>query len=163
MVHAANAPLAELRFRKASWEDFARQLDVAVHGAVLLTQGFLAQGKDVRPESVLFVLSSVTRGRPPTQKSHYVTAKYGLLGLSLALATELAPKRIRVNCLSPGFVRTDLTAGVDDRIVDLIQRSVPLGRLCSPEDIAGMAAFLLSADACHLTGLNIPVDGGTTL
>jgi 3-oxoacyl-[acyl-carrier protein] reductase len=109
------------------------------------------------------VLSSVTLGVPPPDKSPYVTAKYGLLGLARSLAVELAAKGMRVNCVSPGFTRTFLTAGVDERVQELIARSVPMKRLSTPEDVAAAVAFLVSPDSAYITGVNLPVSGGVVM
>ena len=113
-----------------------------------------------RLDSVVFILSSAVLDVPPVDKSSYVSAKYALLGLARSLAVELAPKGIRINCVSPGFTPTRLTAHVDQRIQDMITRSVPLNRLCRPDDVAAAVAYLLSEDGSYLTGVNLPVCGG---
>jgi len=160
LVHAASAPLVDRKFRKTEWDTFVRHWEVGVHAAYLLVQGCLALKADARLESVVFILSSVTLGVPPADKSSYSTAKYALLGLARCMAVELASKRVRVNCVSPGFTPTSLTAHVDERIQELIARSVPVKRLCSSEDVAAAVAFLLSDDSAYLTGVNLPVCGG---
>jgi 3-oxoacyl-[acyl-carrier protein] reductase len=158
IVHAASPPLREARFRKTPWTDFTSHWDVAVKGLVLLTQGALGQGAPLRTATI--VLSSVTLGNPPVEKSAYVTAKFAALGLARALAVELAAKGVRVNSVSPGFTPTELTANVDPRIQELIARAVPLQRLCTPDDVAGAVAFLVGPDAEYLSGVNLPVAGG---
>ena len=163
LVHAASAPLTDRKFRKTEWDAFTKHWEVAVHGAYLLVQSCLALKADARLESVVFILSSVTLGVPPADKSPYVSAKYALLGLARCMAVELASKGVRVNCVSPGFTPTRLTAHVDERIQELIARSVPMKRLCSPEDVAGAVAFLVSADSYYLTGVNLPVCGGVRM
>src|SRR5205823_4243865 len=109
-----------------------------------------------RREAMVFVLSSVTLGVPPAEKSPYTSAKYGLLGLARTLAAELSSRQIRVNCVSPGFVETSLTAHVDPRVKEMIARSVPLKRLASPEDVSAAVAYLLSPEAAYVTGVNFP-------
>lgn len=159
LVHAASAPLAAERFRKTSWETFEAHHATGVRAAFLLVQGCLA-AQPATLRWVVFVLSSVTLGTPPADKAAYVTGKHALLGLSRALAAELAAKGVRVNAVSPGFTPTELTAGVDPRIQELIAKSVPLKRLCRPEDVAASVAFLASDEAAYLTGVNLPVAGG---
>lgn len=163
LVHAASAPLTEGRFRKTEWSAFAKQFEVTVQGGYLLVQGLLACKSNIRLESVVFILSSVTLGVPPAGKSPYITAKYALLGLARSLAVELAAKGVRVNCVSPGFTQTALTAQVDERIQQLIVGSVPLKRLATPEDVAAAVAFLVSTDSSYLTGVNLPVSGGVVM
>ena len=163
LVHAASAPLTDKKFRKTEWDAFTKHWEVTVRGAYLLIRGCLALKADTRLESVVFIVSSATLGVPPADKSPYVTAKYALLGLARCMAVELASKGVRVNCVSPGFTPTRLTAHVDERIQELIARSVPMKRLCSPEDVAGAVAFLLSTDSAYLTGVNLPVCGGARM
>jgi NAD(P)-dependent dehydrogenase (short-subunit alcohol dehydrogenase family) len=160
LVYAPSAPLKDKKFVKTDWAAFVRHWEVAVHGAYLLIQGLLALNAETRLESVVIILSSVTLGLPPVEKSPYVSAKYALLGLAHCLAVELAPKGVRVNCVSPGFTATGLNAGVDERIQELIARSVPLKRLCTPEEIASAVTFLLSAESAYVTGVNLPITGG---
>ena len=164
-VHAASAPITEKKFRKTDWQAFDQQWQVAVHGAYLITQGLLSlpSNTEFHLESIVFILSTVTIGIPPSDKSAYVTAKYALLGLARSLAVELANRKIRVNSVSPGFTPTPLTAYVDERIQDLIRNSVPLQRLCSPEDVAWAVTYLVSPHSSYVTGVNLPLSGGTVM
>jgi 3-oxoacyl-[acyl-carrier protein] reductase len=160
LVHAASAPLSDGKFRKVDWDNFIRHWEVAVHATYLLVRGCLALKADAHLESVVFLLSSVTLGVPPSDQSPYVSAKYALLGLARCMAVELAPKGVRVNCVSPGFTPTSLTAHVDERVQEIIARSVPMKRLCGPEDVSAAVAFLVSTDSAYLTGVNLPICGG---
>ena len=103
-----------------------------------------------------------TRGSPRT--GPYAAAKAGLLNLTQTLALELAPRRIRVNAVSPGPVATEAfleVLGVADRL-DELERTIPLGRLGTPEDIAAAVVFLASPAADWVTGQNLLVAGGRT-
>ena len=101
----------------------------------------------------------------------YATTKAALVGFTKALARELAPKNIRVNCICPGYVRTPLVEGMakqsdpDDpeRAIRAIASAVPLGRLGTPEECGKLCAFLASDDASYLTGIQAVIDGGSTL
>jgi len=163
LVHAASAPLQECRFTRAQWESFEQHWRVTVQGAFNLTQAFIAQAETCQPEAIVFLLSSVTLGAPPLEKSAYTAAKYALLGLARTLAVELASRRIRVNCISPGFTETPLTSHIDSRIKEMIARAVPLKRLAQGDDVAHAAAFLLSPESSYLTGVNLPVTGGAAM
>ena len=90
----------------------------------------------------------------------YTAAKAGLVGFTKALAKELGPSNIRVNCISPGFIDTEMnnTLSADD--FELFKNETPLLRLGKPEDIAPLAVFLASSDASFITGANFHVDGG---
>jgi 3-oxoacyl-[acyl-carrier protein] reductase len=97
-------------------------------------------------------------GRTP-----YCTAKAGLAGMTRALAVELAPDGILVNCVSPGFVLTDLTrASLGEKEREALAHLIPLGRMAEPEEIARIVAFLGGPENTYLTGQNIVVDGGFT-
>ncbi|MEN9637329.1 MAG: hypothetical protein RL077_5733 [Verrucomicrobiota bacterium] len=163
VVHSASAPLKDARFTKIEWDDFRTHHDVAVKGAFNLARAFVQQAPEAQARSLVFVLSSVTFGVPPAEKSSYTSAKYALLGLARTLAIELASRGIRVNCVSPGFVETQLTAHIDPRVKEMITRSVPLKRLAAAEDVAASVAFLLHADNGYVTGANLPVAGGTVM
>jgi len=96
-------------------------------------------------------------------RSSYVAAKSGLAGMTRGLATDLAPSGILVNCVSPGFVLTDLTrASLTDEEIGALAKQVPLGRFAEPAEIARLVAFLGSESNTYVTGQNIVADGGFT-
>ncbi len=91
---------------------------------------------------------------------HYSTAKAGLIGLTKALAKEVAPSSVRVNCIAPGVIMTDMMNGFDEDTLDELRNETPLGRLGTPEDIAEAAVFLASDKAAFITGQVLGVNGG---
>jgi NAD(P)-dependent dehydrogenase (short-subunit alcohol dehydrogenase family) len=92
--------------------------------------------------------------------AHYVIAKYGLMGLSKALASEWAGDGIRVNMVSPGLAKTELTQHYADRVFKMEAVKTPLGRLVEPDDIARTVAYLLGDGARFVTGTNLFLTGG---
>ena len=94
---------------------------------------------------------------------HYSTAKAALIGLTKALAKEVGPSGIRVNCVSPGAVDTDMMAGFSDADREAIAGETPLGRLGKPEEIASAVSFLASSDASFITGQVIAPNGGLVI
>lgn len=163
VIHAAAPPLVEERFRKTEWDSFQLHWEVGVRGAYNLVRGWLAAGGEARPQALVLVLSSVTLGLPATGHAAYATAKYGLWGLGRSLAVELAARGMTVNCVSPGLVGVGLTADTDVRIRDVVARATPLGRLATPEDVAGVVAFLAGPEGRYLTGLNVSISGGAAV
>ncbi len=142
--------------------DFERILDVNLVAPFLLCRavvpGMCAQGygRIVNITSIFGVVSKAGR-------SAYSASKFGLFGLTRALALEVAEQNVLVNCLAPGFVDTELTRTVlgEAGIADMVQQ-VPMRRLARPEEIARYAAFLCSDDNTFMTGQTMVVDGGFT-
>jgi 3-oxoacyl-[acyl-carrier protein] reductase len=92
--------------------------------------------------------------------SHYCASKAGVMGLTRSIARELAASGIRVNTIVPGPTNTPMMAGIPDEWMQSMIKAIPLGRMCEPEEIARVAAFLVSEDASFITGQNIAVNGG---
>ena len=90
----------------------------------------------------------------------YAASKAGLVGFSLSVARELGSRGITCNVVAPGPVATDMTAALGEKRLAELAAAVPLGRTATPDEIAGVVAFLASADAAYITGAVIPVDGG---
>jgi 3-oxoacyl-[acyl-carrier protein] reductase len=95
-------------------------------------------------------------------QANYAAAKAGLIGLTRSLAREMGPSGIRVNSVAPGLVQTQLSRSLPSDYVQAYLKSVPLRRLCTPEDVASVVVFLLSDKAGAVTGQTVAVDGGLT-
>ena len=96
-------------------------------------------------------------------QANYASAKAGLIGLTKAIAKELASRNITVNCIAPGYIATDMTYQMDDQTKDSLISQIPLGHIGSPDDIAAAALFLASDEAGYITGQTITVDGGMVM
>jgi len=96
-------------------------------------------------------------------QTNYAASKAGLIGLTKSLARELASRNITVNAVAPGFITTDMTAGLSEEIKKTIHARIPLGRIGQPEDVASAVAFLASAEANYITGQVLCVDGGIVM
>lgn len=93
---------------------------------------------------------------------HYSAAKAGVIGLTSALAKELGPSGIRVNCVAPGVIDTEMNGWLSDGDRLQLEDSTPLGRMGQPEEVAAAVVFLASEDASFITGVTLPVTGGFT-
>lgn len=105
-------------------------------------------------------ISSVSGISGIARQVNYSASKAGIIGLTKALAKEVAPYGIRVNCLAPGFIETDMSAAIKPELKDKYKESIPLGRFGAPEDVAKAVLFLLGDQSNYLTGQVIKVDGG---
>ncbi|MGO8866978.1 MAG: 3-oxoacyl-[acyl-carrier-protein] reductase [Alphaproteobacteria bacterium] len=96
-------------------------------------------------------------------QANYVAAKAGLVGLTKALAAEMAPRNITANCVAPGFVDTPMTRALNDRQREMILSRVPLARLGTGAEVAAAVAFLASDEAAYITGHTLHVNGGMAM
>ena len=142
--------------------DLQRILEVNLNGVLYLSQAFIPHMRE-RRQGAIACMSSVSaqRGGGIFGGPHYSAAKAGVLGLAKAMARELGPDGIRVNCVTPGLIQTDITGGkLTDEMRREIVKGIPLGRLGNAEDVAGIYLFLASDLSAYVTGAVIDVNGG---
>jgi NAD(P)-dependent dehydrogenase (short-subunit alcohol dehydrogenase family) len=163
LVNAAIGELGQRAFTELSWPDFQTQMEYQVKAVVNLCQAMYPLMKQAGGGAVVNMLSQVTAGTPPVRMADYVTAKHALEGLSKALAAEWASDGIRVNMVSPGLTRTELTEFQPERVFKMEAARTPLRRLASVEDIARAVEYLASEEASFLTGVNLFVTGGQVM
>jgi 3-oxoacyl-[acyl-carrier protein] reductase len=142
--------------------DIERVLQVNLTGAICLARSALRRMMKTRKSGRIINISSITGLRGYTGLSAYAASKAGLDGFSRALSREVGRIGITVNSVAPGYMKTALSEGLDDRQLDQIVRRTPLGRLCELADIVHLVRFLLSEDAGFITGQTLVVDGGLT-
>ncbi len=143
-------------------EDLDRILGVNLNGVLYLSQAFIPHMRERKQGSIACMSSvSAQRGGGVFGGPHYSAAKAGVLGLAKAMARELGPDGIRVNCVTPGLIQTDITGGkLTDEMKQDILKGIPLSRLGNADDVAGIYLFLASDLSAYVTGAVIDVNGG---
>jgi 3-oxoacyl-[acyl-carrier protein] reductase len=159
LVHAASPPLPT-GSSLSGWADVEPYLRVFVGSAMEMVKAAAPGMGERRSGRIVFLGTSALFGIPPAGWGPYVVAKQALLGLTRSLATELGPQGITVNMVSPGLTVTDLTADVPARVKEVEARRVPLRRLPTPDDTAGLVAFLATSPGGYVNGAHLPVTGG---
>ena len=112
-------------------------------------------------KGAILVTGSMASKRGMAMNPAYVASKHGVLGLTRAIAVEMAPHNVRANCIIPGFIRTEALERIPPEQQGKIEQRIPQRRMGSGEELAEVAAFLLSDAASHVTGQDWAVDGGT--
>ena len=143
-------------------EDWDAVLDVNLKGAFLCTKAISRSMMKARSGRIIN-LSSVIGLVGNAGQVNYSASKAGLLGFTKSIAKELAGRGITVNAVCPGFIPTEMTAGMPEQAKEALLGLIPMGRLGSTEDIAATVAFLASDDASYITGQAIVVDGGMVM
>jgi 3-oxoacyl-[acyl-carrier protein] reductase len=147
---------------RMSVEDWDSVINTNLRGAFNFTQSIVRAMTKQRRGRIINI-SSVIGLIGNAGQTNYAASKAGLIGFTKSLAKELASRNITVNAVAPGFITTDMTAGLSDEIKKTIHAKIPLGRTGAPEDIASAVAFLASAEANYITGQVLCVDGGIVM
>ena len=147
---------------KMKEEDFDSVLNVNLKGTFNTIRHSARQmlkqrsGKIINISSVSGILGNVGQ-------ANYAASKAGVIGLTKATARELASRGITVNAVAPGFIETDMTAVLPEKVKEASVSQIPLGKFGSPEQVASAVAFLASSDAAYITGQVLHVDGGMVM
>ena len=147
---------------KMSEEDFDKVLDTNLKGA-FNTIRFASRQMLRQKGGRIINMSSVVGVSGNAGQANYAASKAGVIGLTKAAARELASRGITVNAIAPGFIETDMTDVLSDKVKEASEAQIPLGHFGKPEDVAAAAAFLASEEARYITGQVLHVDGGMVM
>ena len=140
-------------------EDWDAVLDTNLKAVFRMSRGVMRTMMKQRYGRIISITSVVGASGNPGQ-ANYAAAKAGVAGMTRALARELGSRGITVNCIAPGFIETDMTAGLPEEQQKALLGQIPLGHLGKPQDIAHAVAFIASPQAGYITGQEIHVNGG---
>src|SRR5271165_641289 len=162
LVHSAGTVLNR-PLRVLTYSDYASIMRINLDAAVMLSKGFRQKGVRDESGSAIVYLSSVMAFKPKPALAAYAASKGALISLARTLARELAADKVRVNCVCPGLVQTDMVKDLSETIPEehlkALLNEYPLG-LGAPEDVAYAVAFLLAPAARWITGTALVIDGG---
>ena len=154
-----NAGIAQQKmFCDITEQDFDRMMGVTVKGAFNCTQAALPDMVHDKSGKIINV-SSMWGQTGGSCEVHYSAAKSALIGLTKALARELAPSNIQVNCIAPGVIDTDMNASLGSETLELLKEESPMGRFGTPEEVAQLMLFLAGDGSDFITGQTIGIDG----
>jgi 3-oxoacyl-[acyl-carrier protein] reductase len=148
-----------LRMKDADWESV---LAINLTAAFRLSRAAL-KGMVRRRYGRIINMASVVGVSGNAGQANYAAAKAGMIGMSKALAAEVATRGITVNCIAPGFIASPMTEALDQKQREAILASVPMRRLGSGEEIGAAAVYLASSEAAYVTGLTLHVNGGMAM
>ena len=146
---------------KMSIEQWDQVIAVNLTGTFYMTQAAVKHMRERDSGRIINISSASWLGN--VGQANYAASKAGVVGLTKTVAREVAKKNVTCNAICPGFIDTDMTRGVPEKVWDIMVSKIPMGRAGSPEDVANLIAFLASDEASYMTGEVINVGGGMVL
>jgi len=148
-----------VRMKPDDWDAVIRTNLTGAHLCIQQALGTMMRARAGR----IINVSSVVAQMGNSGQANYVAAKAGLIGLTKAIAMEIASRNITVNAVAPGFIDTPMTSVLSDKVKEELKTRIPLGRLGVPRDVAASIVFLASEEAAYITGHVLDVNGGMYL
>ena len=160
VVFAATIPLKHKRILDLEWSDVYDHIELQLKAMLFVMKSLREQIRSKHKTKFIVILTEICIGSPPKGFADYVTSKYGAMGLSKAMAVELAQYGSTVNIISPGMVDTTLLKNMPPKLIEITAHNNPLKRIATTVDIANVVSFLASDESDYLNGVNILVNGG---
>ena len=154
--------LQDQTLEKMDEDEFDKVIQVNMRGVYLCTK-YAAEVMREQGSGVILNASSVVARFGNFGQTNYVAAKAGLEGMTKVWARELGKHGIRVNAVAPGFIKTDMIAGMPEKIITMMSDKVPLKKWGQPEDVANLYCFLASDEASYISGAILHIDGGVVV
>ena len=145
-----------LRMKDEEWK---KVIDINLTSTFLLSKHAIKKMLKNKSGRVINI-TSVVGHTGNIGQTNYAASKAGTIGMSKSLSIEYAKKNITINCVSPGFIVSDMTSGIPEKIKEILLSKIPMGKMGSGEDVSNCAAFLSSDQASYITGETIHVNGG---
>lgn len=162
-VHLPALPVVNTKFKAFDQARFDLDMEIEIHSAVRILRAILPAMTKAKFGRVLFIQTSYTIGCPPKNTAAYVMAKSAIGGLVKSLAVEYAKFGVTVNCVAPSMMETNFLKDTPDLIVQAAAADNPMGRNARPDDVVPAMAFLLSQEAGFITGVTLPITGGSAI
>ncbi len=160
-VHFPALRVQNVKFKKFDEERFEKDLSVQLKSAVKICKHFVPLMAKNKFGRVLFMLTSYVIGMPPKNTAAYIMVKCALGGLAKSLAADYAAFGVTVNCVAPGMMETKFLSETSDLIVQASAEAHPMKRNARVEDVVPAIEFLLSDEAAYISGITLPITGGS--
>lgn len=160
-IHLPALRVVNAKFKNFDADRFGLDMQVQVNSAAAICRRFAPAMAKAGFGRILFMLTSYIMGVPPKNTAAYVMAKEALHGLAKSLAADYAGKGVTVNCVAPSMMETKFLTDTPHLVVQMAAEQNPMGRNATPDDVVPAMAFLLSEEARFITGVVLPVTGGS--
>ena len=162
-VHLPALRVVNTKFKSFDEERFMLDMNVQVMSAVKVCKSIMPKMAKAKFGRVLFMATSYVLANPPKNTTAYIMAKNAVVGLAKSLATDYAPNGVTVNCISPSMIETKFLAETSHLIVEQAAMAHPMKRNATVKDVVPAIVFLLSDEASYITGVNLPITGGSII